>query len=61
MNSRNPAHSNTNSTLYPRVFLLSKIYKWRKPRECDILRCSPRCQVGFRIWPATHFEFNRQI
>ena len=39
-------------------FLHCKIYTRRAKRGDDIY-CGPIFQVGFRIWPATCFEFDR--
>jgi hypothetical protein len=41
------------------IFLPSWICTWRKTKERNIMCCSLRCQIGFRIWLATCFEFER--
>jgi len=28
-------------------------------RECSVICCSPRCQVGFHTWPTTCFDFDK--
>jgi hypothetical protein len=58
---RNPARLNPRSVLHPCLFICGKIYKWRTTRGWDVTCCGPRFQVGFRIWPATRFEFHRPV
>lgn len=43
------------------LICMLKIYNWRTTREWDMTCCGPRCQVGFRIWHATRFEFHRPV
>jgi hypothetical protein len=58
---RNPARLNTKSILCPCLCICRKMYKWRTTRKWDMTCYGPRCQVGFRIWPATRFEFHRSV
>ena len=53
---------NTRRSLHPYLFLLDKLKKKKRmPRKCGIISCCPRCQVGFRIWPATCFDFGTPV
>lgn len=42
----------------PKCYSALQIHIRRKTMECDI-RCDPRCQVEFWIWPPVPFDFDR--